>query len=300
MLLKLRVCNIIATMNFVLFSIDMVVDCYFALQCDLSTNSYLNKYDSYGSIFFCIGYYTLYWIFVLKLKNSFKDSLFQVSKLGINMITGIGIIGTLATGIVIVFLLTENFYTNTTEADDYKNEQFVYYMSVSFGLSMLFYIIGNLLLSYQLFSKLYQYLQFVTLASDLDIEANIDRCLNNSQNKNIKLYHVFIRLVIVYTCAILSTFVLITLLTILFDMETKNGDIMLANQIAIWFRLLLMVDQTINICCLLFQNDSAIYFYKKTCCLCHTCVIKIVKISMIKSKGIKANVNTAPSSETQD
>ena len=301
MLVKLRICDIIATINFVLFCIDMVVDLYFALSCDLSTNSYLSKYDNYGTICFCIGYYTLYWIFALKLKHSFKNSLFEVSKLSMNVITVIGIIGTLLAGIVIILLSTESFYV--TENNPYDNAQFAYYIGISFGLSMLFYIVGHLLLSYQLFSNFYQYLNFATLAGGMNIDTTctIDNRLNNSQNKNVRLYQAFIRLMIVYTCAVLSTFMVIIVLVILFDIEANNHDIIFSNQVAIWFRLILMIDQTINICCLLFQNDSAIYFYKKACCLCHACVTQIVKKSIIKSKGDKAiNVNTAPSSETQD
>ena len=44
-----------------------------------------------------------------------------------------------------------------------------------------------------------------------------------------------------------------------------------------WFRVLLIMDNIINICCLLFQNKSALTFYEKSSCLCHRCVMKLAQ-----------------------
>ena len=107
LLSQLRIFNTLATLCFVLFDLDTIIDIYFAMKCDL-THLFWIRYDSYGNIFWIIGYHLLYLIFVLKLKYSFKDSIFQVSKLQMTIITIIGIISFILGCIGLVLTITNN------------------------------------------------------------------------------------------------------------------------------------------------------------------------------------------------
>ena len=89
------------------------------------------------------------------------------------------------------------------------------------------------------------------------------------------MFEAFVRLIVVYTCSILSTIIVIAIWVLTGFIFSTN--IVLFNQWAMWFRALLIIDNIVNICCLLFQNKSALTFYKKSCCLCHSCVMKIAR-----------------------
>ena len=243
---EIRLWSIAGTTSFLIFDYDAIIDVYFAMKCDFSPNSYMAKYDDYGSMFSGIGFYCLYFLFVLKLKHAFKDSLFDVSRRYIISLTIFGIIGfTCSMTSYIMFILT-------FEAAGF----------VLVSMEMAFYICGNILLTTTLFSTLYSFIKY----------KNED---NATLNKNDQMFQAFVRLIVVYTCAIGSTVMVIVIWVLTGFIFSEN--VILFNQWAMWFRALLIMDNIINICCLLFQNKSALKFYEKSCCLCHRFVMKIAQ-----------------------
>ena len=259
LLLSLRICSILATLCFILFDLDTIVDFYFAMECD-STESFWIKYDRYGNIFFVVGYLLLYLIFVLKLKYSFKDSIFEVSRLQMNIIIIIGIIDLILAIVLVPLMMINNIFYLTDQV-----------FLLFFGIASIFYFIGNILLSYQMFSRLYNYIQFVKNAGQ-------DENLTNDINE--ALYHAFVRLIVVYTCAILSSVLLVCMILILSFVATIN--VVFANQWGIWYRIILLADHTVNICCLLCQHDSATHFFEHICCLCSKCANRVLTILTVR------------------
>ena len=248
---EIRLWSILGTISFVLFDYDSLSDVYFAMKCDLSPNSYMSRYDSYGSILNATGLYSIYFLFVLKLKHSFKDSLFNVSQIKVISLTIFGIIGFTCciTGFIILIVTSEQEATLG---------------NILAGLGLMFYIFGNILLCKTLISTLYAFVKY----------KNEDNTILNTNNA---MFQSFVRLIVVYTCAISSTVIIVAIWVFSFFVFNAYENVILLNQWAMWFRALLILDNIVNICCLLFQNVTALTFYKNTCCLCHKCVMKIAQ-----------------------
>ena len=255
---EIRLWSILGTIFFVLFDYDSVVDVYFAMKCDLSPNSYLAKYDYYGSILNAMGLYTIYFLFVLKLKHSFKDSLFNVSHVKIISLTIFGIIGFTCYIIGFIILIV------TSPDSEQVVTDVAALGAILSGIGLIFYIFGNILLCKTLISTLYAFIKY----------ENED---NTTLNKDDEMFQSFVRLIVVYTCAISSTVIIVAIWVFSFFVFNAYENVILLNQWAMWFRALLILDNIVNICCLLFQNVSALTFYKHTCCLCHSCVMKIAQ-----------------------
>ena len=241
-----------------------MVDTYFAMKCDLSPNSYMAKYDDYGTIVSGLGYYCLYVLFVLKLKHSFQDTLFEISQTYLKILTIGGIIGMICIVFGAIMFIS-------------KQESFGLMFN---GTAILLLIFGNIVLAKTLFCTLYDYLHYKHLDDDGDVTNRKGNAGNGEIEKykidiNSKDLQAFVRLVVVYSSAILSSF-LITIIWIV-TRRIMLGNKELYNQWAMWSRLLLICDSFINIPCLLFQNTSAIKLYHKSCCVCHSCVIKPVE-----------------------
>ena len=266
---EIRFWSILSTVSFLIFDYDAVIDVYFAMKCDLSPNSYLSKYDEYGSTFITIGFYSLYFLFILKLKHGFKDSLFDVSKTYIISLTMFGIIGFICS--IIAYILSILTFENSSLA--------------LLSIGIIFYVCGNILLSKTMVSTLYAFIKF----------KNRDKTV---LNKNGEMFQAFVRLIVVYTCSISST--VITLAILMTTSFILSENVILFNQWAMWYRALLIGDHIINICCLLFQNASAFTFYTKSCCLCHSCVMKMVQRHInnhINDKHLTITITTTIASE---
>ena len=295
-LLQLRIFSVAGTVLLLLGNYDSTVDTYFAMKYDLSSNSYMAKYDDYGTIGMGLGYFCLYFLFVLKLKHSFQDTLFEISQVYIKMLTSLGIIGmTLCVCGAIMFIT--------------KQESFGFVFN---GSTFIF-------LAETLFSTLYNYLHY----KHVDIDGDHVRNNNNNTDKkndnvvvdnvvtttptrinmyktdtiiNSREFQAFVRLVVVYSSALLSTIIMMAVYTATGNIMKKNK--VLYNQWAMWNRLLIIGDSFVNIPCLLFQNISAIKLYKKCCCICHTCIMKHVERKI--NKDINNKIKNMQELKVQD
>ena len=97
------------------------------------------------------------------------------------------------------------------------------------------------------------------------------------------IYQTLVRLQVVYTCSILSTCVTVILL-IVWVVIAQNKR--LFNYYSMWFRALQLIDHSINISCLLLQNESALKIYNNVCCLCHLCIISTCGNPQINNRDI--------------
>lgn len=257
-LLQLRIFSLLGTIFFTLYDYDATVDVYFALKCDLSLNSLsVNISDVFGTL----GYFCLYFLFVLKLKHGFKDSLFEVSKKYIRVLTILGIIG-----------ITFSVFGVITFTISHELQIFAVMLN---GVAYLCYIIGNILLGKKLFTNLFAYFQFV------------NDNYKNQINVESKIFQAFVRLTIGYTVAILSTGFVIGILAICGFTMSSNAT--LFNYLVTWFRLLVILDHLVNIICLLFQHQTANQFYNKCCYLCHSRAIQCAKKRINKDVANIAN-----------
>ena len=118
-------------------------------------------------------------------------------------------------------------------------------------------------------------------AKDISIvsRSNADAKSDGDRYYNTEMYQVFVRLTVVYIVAILSTFVTYMITGLVRHVVDPSGNEALYDYWFMWSRILLTIDLTINICCLLFQHNEAVHLYKKACSICHSCVITICKNS---------------------
>lgn len=268
LLSQIRIPLVIVSILFGVADINFVIGVMFALKCTFPEGEeermpfFMYSYLCVSGLITFLCYHLLYGIFVLKLKYSFDGSVLQVSKTKMNWLIAILIVSIIAACGQFIFSL-------------------LYVDIIAFllgGVQALMYIIGNIILAKTFHSKLISLMKFSTTVNNMTInkiKTLHDLTCTTTRVIDSPLYHLFIRLTVVYSCAILSTILIsIGILIVVIILQLVDSP-PLIGYFFMWCRTLLIIDHIINSLCLLFQIDTAIVLYGKACCLFHSCVIKI-------------------------
>lgn len=206
------------------------------------------------------GYFFFALSFLYRLIYSFKDSFFQIS----NCCKNSAIFGLVTMPSMFVVALIFNTIW-------FLQYEFETILTMFLCVGMIIYIIASIIAVRVLIIKLFQFKTF--------IEGKKQKVNNRAAQD---LYKLIKRLTVLYLVALLSTlgmfFIVVVFVIMVFVLYVIESIVYWETVpiiiIVFMFRGLAVVDSTINIICLFFQNDVASSMYYKYCAVCDRHITK--------------------------
>ena len=215
------------------------------------------------------GYCFFFCSFWLRLINSFKDSMFEISD---KKQKWMKIFVWISMTTMLVSLLLKIIY-------DLSNKKYIYFFVFSLILlivDMVGYIGASVTIVKLMFTKIRQFTQFVTDRDNINIEINDSNPIEREAHQLIEL------LTRLYTVALVSSTIVlfINIICVIVivsisrdDMDRRQGQSIWRTNLGTYmffsfFPLLLIIDSIINCLCLLLQINNAKHLYPKLCFCC--------------------------------